>query len=97
MDGIGRIVGGSHVLPASGKGGGTKGLSFGDTLKSFTRHVDSQIKEADRKSEEFAVGKREDIQEVMIASEKADLTLRLFLQIRNKLLEAYQEVARMQF
>ena len=38
-----------------------------------------------------------DADEIMIASEKANISFRLLLQIRNKLLDAYQEVMRMQF
>jgi flagellar hook-basal body complex protein FliE len=68
-----------------------------DTLKSFTGEVDQEIKGANRKTEEFAVGKEYDLHEIMIASEKADLSFRLLLQIRNKLLDAYQEIMRMQF
>ncbi|MBN2125240.1 MAG: flagellar hook-basal body complex protein FliE [Deltaproteobacteria bacterium] len=71
--------------------------SFLDTLKGFQDQVDARIKEADRMREEFAVGARQDIHEIMIASEKADISFRLLLQIRNKLLEGYQEIMRMQF
>jgi flagellar hook-basal body complex protein FliE len=71
--------------------------SFADALKSFTSHVDQQQGQSNRMAEEFAVGKRHDLHEIMVATEKADLSLRLLLQIRNKLLEAYQEVMRMQF
>jgi flagellar hook-basal body complex protein FliE len=68
-----------------------------DTLKAFASQVDHEIGEANRKTEEFAVGKEYDLHEIVIASEKADLSFRLLLQIRNKLLDAYQEVMRMQF
>ena len=37
-----------------------------------------------------------DLQETMIALEKADVSFRLMMQIRNKVLDAYQEIARMQ-
>lgn len=74
-----------------------KGGSFSDTLKDFTHYVDGELQKADQIKQEFAVGKRSDLHEVMIASEKADLSFRLLLQIRNKMLEAYQEIMRMQF
>ncbi|MEW6667032.1 MAG: flagellar hook-basal body complex protein FliE [Thermodesulfobacteriota bacterium] len=79
------------------KGDSGQGRTFLDTLKSFTGQVDQEINRANRKSEEFAVGKDYDLHEIMIATEKADLSFRLLLQIRNKLLDAYQEVMRMQF
>ena len=70
---------------------------FADTLKSMLLHVDRQIKDADQKAEDFALGKEYDLHEIMIASEKADLSFRLLLRIRNKLLDAYQEIMRMSF
>lgn len=79
----------------SGNGAGKGG--FLETLKGFTERVDRQMQEADRKAEELAVGKPFDLHEIAIATEKADLSFRLLLQIRNKLLEAYQEIMRMQF
>lgn len=78
---------------SSAVGGG----DFADTLKAFYNHVDDQLKTADQKTAEFAVGKNHDIHEVMVASEKAGLSFKLLMQVRNKLLEAYQEIMRMQF
>ena len=74
-----------------------KSRDFQETLKSFYDHVDRQLKEADQMVGEFAVGKRHDIHEIMIATEKAGLSFKLLLQIRNKFLEAYQEIMRMHF
>ena len=46
---------------------------------------------------EYAVGEgKGDLQETMVALEKADVSFRLMMQIRNKVLEAYQEIMRMQ-
>ena len=44
---------------------------------------------------DLATGKTENIHEVMLAVTKADLTFRTFLQIRNRVTEAYQEITRM--
>lgn len=71
--------------------------SFQNTLSKLVTDVDNQIKESDRLSEEFAIGKNNNIHEVMIASEKAGLSLKFLMQIRNKLLDAYQEIMRMNF
>lgn len=86
-----------HQVTGSGKGHSPRAEEFHETLKSFIYQVDRQIKEADQKAEEFAVGKRHDMHEIIIASEKADLSFRFLVQIRNKLLEAYQEIMRMHF
>ena len=79
------------------KGRGTEEKGFQDTLKSLISQVDREIKETDRSMEEFAVGKQYNLHGIMIESEKADLSFRFLLQIRNKLLEAYQEIMRMNF
>jgi flagellar hook-basal body complex protein FliE len=87
-------------LPGTGSvrgAGASGGESFVDALKGFVGQVDQQIKEANQKADEFAVGKRFDMHEIVIATERADIGFRLLMQIRNKLLEAYQEIMRMQF
>jgi flagellar hook-basal body complex protein FliE len=71
--------------------------TFMDAFRSYCLHVDRELKVADQKVAEFAVGNRHDIHEIMIATEKAALSFSLLMKIRNKLLEAYQEVMRMQF
>jgi flagellar hook-basal body complex protein FliE len=95
MDAIKGVLHGSPPLASHGVKKGEKG-DFLETLKGFSRDVNDQIQIANRKAEAFAVGDRYDLHEIMIASEKADLSLKLLLQIRNKLIEAYQEVMRMQ-
>ena len=80
-----------------GKVSVSDGPSFGETLKALYIHVDEQIKAADKKSEDFVVGKSEDILETMIASEKADIHFKFLMQVRNKLLDAYHEIMRMRF
>ena len=84
-------VSGPSKRPSAGQKG------FQDTLGSLISQVDSQIKEADRKAEDFATGKKYNLHEIMIAAEKADLSFRFLLQVRNKLIEAYQEIMRMNF
>jgi flagellar hook-basal body complex protein FliE len=56
--------------------------------------VNSLSLEADRKVEEFATSPHKDIHGTMIALEKASLSLRLMLQVRAKLTNAFQEVMR---
>jgi flagellar hook-basal body complex protein FliE len=97
MDAIKAISTTSAPISGTGKADSAQGRTFVDTLKSLTSQVDQEIGEANRQSEQFAVGKDFDLHEIMIATEKADLSFRLLLQIRNKLLDAYQEVMRMQF
>ena len=53
-------------------------------------------KEADVAIQDFATGDTRNIHETMIAVGKADLAFRLTMQVRNKMVEAYQEVMRLQ-
>lgn len=72
------------------------GESFADNLKSAIATVDRLQKDADKKIQDVAVGRSNNIHETMIASEKADLALRLMVQVRNKVIDAYQEIMKMQ-
>jgi flagellar hook-basal body complex protein FliE len=70
--------------------------SFAATLKDAVGQVNTLQKESDHKMQELATGKSQNIHETMIAAEKADIALRLMVQVRNKMIEAYQEMMRMQ-
>ncbi len=95
MDRIGKV---SSFYPAMDKSNNKPSgkESFVNILKGFVNKVDSQLKYADKKMEAFALQKESNIHEVMIAMEKADLSLKFLIRIRNKLVEAYQEIMRMQ-
>jgi len=69
---------------------------FATTLEQAWRSLDQGIKSADRASEAFAAGSGGDVHEVLILTEKADLSFRLATAVRNKLLEAYREIMRIQ-
>lgn len=79
------------VSPSSGEN-----KSFVDTLNEAVKSVNSLQQDADRKMEDLATGKAKSIPDVMIAAEKADIALRLMVQVRNKVIEAYQEIMKMQ-
>lgn len=86
------------LIPSkTGKKNEESGISFQNTLKELISNVNTQMKESDHLAREFAAGKNNNIHEVMIASEKAGISMRFLLQIRNKLLDAYQEIMRMSF
>ena len=72
------------------------GPSFADTLKEAVNNVNDIQLDADRKAQELATGKTDDIAGVMIATEKADVALRAMVQVRNKIIDAYQEIMKMQ-
>ena len=98
MASVNNILGNS-VLGALNQGTSNKatGSGFQDTLNSLVAQVNSQLQEADQLTQEFALGKTDSLHEVMIATEKSGISLSFLLQIRTKLLDAYQEIMRMNF
>ncbi len=74
---------------------GAKDTSFATTLKEAIDHVNTLQKSSDVEMQKLATGKSDNIHNVMIAAEKADIALKLMVQMRNKIIEAYQEVMKM--
>jgi flagellar hook-basal body complex protein FliE len=70
--------------------------SFEDTLQGFLGDVNSMQNEADASIEKFAAGEVKDVHQVMTAVSEARTSFNLMLEIRNKTLDAYQELMRMQ-
>ena len=75
---------------------GVQGKSFVDTLKEAVAATNELQKDSDVKMQELATGKTNDIPTVMMAAEKADISLRLMTQVRNKIIDAYQDIMKMQ-
>ncbi len=71
-------------------------VSFSEYLKGALDNVNDLQLESDKATEDFALGKSDNIHGVMIAAEKADVALQFAMQVRNKLLDAYTEIMRMQ-
>lgn len=76
------------VKPAAG--------GFVESLNSAIAEVNKAQIESDRAVEQLHSGEAKNLHEVMISMEKADISLRLMVQMRNKAVEAYQEIMRMQ-
>ena len=89
-------IGPSKGLRNPGETKGSDGPSFADTLAQSLDKVNKLQKEADVAIQDFATGDTRNIHETMIAVSKADVAFRLTMQVRNKMVEAYQEVMRMQ-
>jgi len=91
------------ILPVTGKLGPqvsdnvkTAEKSFGQFLSDAITEVNQLQHNAAAANVNLATGKIQDISEVVIASEKATIALQLTMQVRNKVVESYQEVMRMQ-
>jgi len=71
--------------------------SFKDFLLNSIREVNSMQQAADQAVEKLASGQDVNPAEVLTAVQKADLAFRMMMQIRNKIVQAYQEISRMPF
>ncbi|MDR1917182.1 MAG: flagellar hook-basal body complex protein FliE [Synergistaceae bacterium] len=83
------------AMPASKHNKEVSAPPFMDVLKESVMKVNDAQVEADNLTNRLALGEVEDISEVSVAVEKAELALRLMVQIRDKLVDAYQQIARM--
>ncbi|MDR1508947.1 MAG: flagellar hook-basal body complex protein FliE [Synergistaceae bacterium] len=72
-----------------------KSATFSEVLRNSVRKVNELQLDADNLTNRLALGEVDDISEVSIAVEKAELALRLMVQIRDKMVDAYQQIARM--
>ncbi len=70
--------------------------TFADTLQEAVQSVNQAQNVANFKMQELATGKSKDVADVMITAEKADISLKLMTSVRNKIIEAYQEIMKMQ-
>src|SRR6185312_13110035 len=66
--------------------------SFAQTLKDAVSNVNQLQVKSDVQMQRLATGQTKNIPEVMIAAEKADISFKLLMQVRNKIIDAYQEV-----
>ncbi|NJM10158.1 MAG: flagellar hook-basal body complex protein FliE [Bdellovibrionaceae bacterium] len=80
----------------SAEANGVGEKSFADTLKAAVQSTNQLQKESDAKIQQLATGKTDNVADVMITAEKADISLKLMTSVRNKIIEAYQEIMKMQ-
>ena len=66
--------------------------SFKEALLNEIHQVNDLQKTADRAIDDFATGERKDLEGVILATQKADTAFRMLLQVRNKVMDAYEEV-----
>jgi flagellar hook-basal body complex protein FliE len=69
--------------------------SFKDTLSTFMKDVNSMQVKADQSIQKMAAGEITDVHQVMNAVEEANTAFNMMMEIRNKVMDAYQEVLRM--
>ena len=95
----------SRVLPTGTDNQSTSGVgapkstgsvSFREVLEKSLGEVNNLQSVAEEKIQKFATGEVTDLREVMVAAEEANLAFEFTLEIRNKIVEAYQELFRLQ-
>ena len=75
---------------SSGKG------QFADVLKQYATDMNTDVKAASKQAEHLAVTGEGNMSETLIAMKQANLSFQLMLSARNKMMDAYREVIRMQ-
>ena len=83
--------------PASAAGPAGDQSEFFRTLDGVINQVGEASGDAQSKVRELLQGNGQDLHTAMIAVEKADLSFQLMMQVRNKIIQAYQTISQMQF
>jgi flagellar hook-basal body complex protein FliE len=86
-------VGASVATPAKVPGAGAQ---FASMLSEAIGKVDQSTKATEGTVDRYLSGENDDIHEMVLATQRNELQFELFLQMRNKVVQAYQEVMRMQ-
>lgn len=75
---------------------GEKGAGFGEVLKDAISTVNELQKQSDQEIQKLMTGESQDLHTTVIAMQKADVSFQMMMQVRNKIVQAYQEIMRMQ-
>jgi len=95
---LGPPISGAELSPRgpAASGEAPKGAkSFGQTLQESIAEVNRLQNEADMAIEGLVTGEKPDVHGTMIALQKADLSFKVMMEVRNKIVSAYQELMRM--
>ena len=72
------------------------GTGFGEVLKDAISTVNELQKNSNQEIQKLMTGESQDLHTTVIAMQKADLSFQMMMQVRNKIMQAYQEIMRMQ-
>jgi flagellar hook-basal body complex protein FliE len=93
-------IGGANALtpsnPAAQPTAAKSGEGFQRAINDLLDSANANQQQADTALEQLVTGESDNMHDVVLSVAKADLSLRLVLEIRNRLVEAYQEIMRMQ-
>ena len=91
-----KTVAAQPVKAVSSDSSGNGGVNFGQLLTDALGDVNKLQLDANQASVNLATGKIQDVSEVVIATEKASIALQLTMQVRTKVIDAYQSIMQMQ-
>lgn len=94
---IGGVNPAALTTPAKTAGSSAAGNSFGDLVKNFVGQTNQDQLSADAAIKDLATGQTDDVHQVVMAVANAEMSFQLFMEIRNQLIESYNELMRMQF
>ncbi len=78
------------------RGNEKSGTGFGEILKDAISTANELQKQSDQEIQKLMTGESQDLHTTVIAMQKADLSFQMMMQVRNKIVQAYQEIMRMQ-
>ncbi len=82
--------------PAGGEAKAASGEGFGQVLESYLQQMNREHKAAEKAGLDLALGRSQNTAETLLAIQKAELSFQLMMSVRNKLVDAYHEIMRMQ-
>lgn len=92
-----QAAGSAVATPTAGDSGSTGGVEFSQVLKNSIDQVNQLKQQADKMAEGFVAGEsNQNLHEVMIALQTASISFQEMVQVRNKLVSAYQDIMNMQ-
>ncbi len=83
-----------QLLPQ--KTGSVKQANFGSVIKHYIEQTNMDVKAAGKAGLDLTTGKTKNVSETLVAIEKANVSFKLMLGVRNKLMSVYTEIMRMQ-
>lgn len=86
------VAGGSGATSAPGSSGG-----FSKLVGQFVEQTNESQLASDRSIDDLVKGKTDNVQQVVMAVANAEMSFQLFMEVRNKLIDSYNELMRMQF
>ncbi|MGD9856570.1 MAG: flagellar hook-basal body complex protein FliE [Planctomycetaceae bacterium] len=88
------------IAPSTGaaaqRAPGDDGGPFGDLMSRLLKEINNPQVQSEQTIQKFLTGETDSVNDVVLSVAKADLTFRLFMEIRNRLISSYQEIQRMQ-